>query len=478
MAFQADSNIPLSGVTPKFNNPFDVLARGQQQRMQQAAAQQDAQIREQQLQHGDRVAAAEQTAANEQADYSKIIGNPDLTDEAFLAEVKTKVPGKYDAAKTRIEQHKATAMSLQASQMEIYEKRKQFVGNLMEDVAANGYDPVHAEIALKTMEQYDPEFAPKANEYRQQIIEGGPAALKKMVDSQRPRPTAKEGYTLGPDMIRFDAAGKETARGPVKAPTEPASLDAMLADALKRKDGPAQREILNLMGRKSAETRTPEKAPSEGLVQIAGPDGAAIWVRKSDAEGKPAAQAARGVTGIERQSLAFYNRAAEAAKIVSPLEEKIAGMGLAGQVGLDRLPNWMQTDANQSYRQAQRAFTEARLRKESGAAINDKEYEKDAKTYFAQPGDSKATIAQKQKARDVLLSGMAYSAGKAYDEFYGEPRPGRPDAAQDTKVNAAPAPVATAGTSGTVAMVAPDGRPLQVPAAKVAEMEAHGAKRR
>jgi hypothetical protein len=192
----------------------------------------------------------------------------------------------------------------------------------------------------------------------------------------------------------------------------------------------------------NAAGRAPEKPADESLVQIAGPDGGAVWVRKSDAVGKSAAQAARGITGIERQSLAFFNRAHEAEKVVTPLEDKIAAMSLPAQVRLNAAPNFLQSDENQSYRQAQRAFTEARLRKESGAAINDKEYEKDAKTYFAQPGDSKATIAQKQQARTTLLDGMAYSAGRAYDEFYGEPRPG-------SKASKAAIDEGAAGTSGT-----------------------------
>jgi hypothetical protein len=101
----------------------------------------------------------------------------------------------------------------------------------------------------------------------------------------------------------------------------------------------------------------------------------------------------------------------------------MAEQGTAGQLQLKHGHNMLQTAEQQQYRQAQRAFTEARLRKESGAAINDKEYDKDATTYFAQPGDAPAVIAQKQKARQELLDGMAFAAGKAYDEFYGEPRP-------------------------------------------------------
>jgi hypothetical protein len=167
--------------------------------------------------------------------------------------------------------------------------------------------------------------------------------------------------------------------------------------------------------------REPKAPRDDRIVQVAGPNGQPIWVREGDAVGKPAAQAPRAVTGAERQSLAYFNRAKEASDDIAPLEEKIAGKNLAGQARLQYAPNVMQSEENQSYRQAQRAFTEARLRKESGAAIPEGEYENDAKTYFAQPGDSKAVLEQKRKARAEVLRGLGFAAGKAYDEFYGAP---------------------------------------------------------
>lgn len=172
----------------------------------------------------------------------------------------------------------------------------------------------------------------------------------------------------------------------------------------------------------------PNAPRDERTVQIMGPNGVPIWAKESDAIGKPAAQAPRAVTGQERQSLAYYNRAREAVETLTTpdetrqsLEQRIASSGIVRQGQLQRLPNMLQTDEQQRYRQAQRAFTEARLRKESGAAIPPAEYENDARTYFVQPGDSTATVEQKRKARDTVLNGLKFSAGKAFDEFYGEP---------------------------------------------------------
>ena len=168
------------------------------------------------------------------------------------------------------------------------------------------------------------------------------------------------------------------------------------------------------------------KAPKDDrLVQIQGPDGTAIWVPEAEAKGKPAAQAARGVTGQERTHLGFYNRARKAFEDSDLVADKIGRGFVDEQRTAYEGPgsNYLKSEEQQAYRQAQRAFTEARLRKESGAAIPDHELTADAKTYFAQPGDTPAVLAQKKAAREEVLRGMAYGAGKAYDEYYGEPAP-------------------------------------------------------
>lgn len=173
----------------------------------------------------------------------------------------------------------------------------------------------------------------------------------------------------------------------------------------------------------------------ERMVQVMGPQGTPIYVPESQAAGMPAAQAPRAVTGQERQSLAYYNRAKQASDDIAPLEQAIAKANIGSQLQLQHAPNMLQTADQQAYRQAQRAFTEARLRKESGAAIPQGEYENDARTYFAQPGDSPQTIEQKRRARNVVLEGLKFSSGKAFNEFYGDeggakpPQGGQPDAA-------------------------------------------------
>jgi hypothetical protein len=250
-----------------------------------------------------------------------------------------------------------------------------------------------------------------------------------------------EGYTLGTNEVRYDAAGKEVARGPAAQPMQHGDGLRVVGRSLVGADGKVVYR----------DPEAPKEPRDERLVQIMGPNGTPVWVRESEAVGKPAAQAPRAVTGQERQALAYFNRAQKAIEDISAtdeadtsLEDRVAKAGIMQQGRLQYAPNWAQSPENQAYRQAQRAFTEARLRKESGAAIPTAEYENDARTYFAQPGDSKETIDQKRKARQVVLEGLRFGAGKAYEEYYGEPAP----TPADSKKAAAPAPAAPPAPSG------------------------------
>lgn len=133
---------------------------------------------------------------------------------------------------------------------------------------------------------------------------------------------------------------------------------------------------------------------------------------------KPATQA-------EKVAMNFYVRLKDVDDALNAkpnggpsLEETIANYGLVKQGRLQLTPNFTQSPEMQVYRQLQRQFTEARLRKESGAAIPPSEFENDAKTYFVQPGDSPEVIARKRAARSVVEGTFKQMAGNAYHEYY------------------------------------------------------------
>jgi hypothetical protein len=216
-----------------------------------------------------------------------------------------------------------------------------------------------------------------------------------------------------PNEPRFQFSGTQA--------TANAEATANAADTRADEVARHNREMERLAAARGAGGDTRER-----IVQVQGPNGAPIWVRESEAVGKPAAQAARAVTGQERGVLAYYNRAKDASDTITTpdpsgqaLEDRVAKGGIGTQLGLQYAPNMLQSSDQQAYRQAQRTFTEARLRKESGAAIPTGEYENDARTYFAQPGDTPQTIDLKRQKRQTVLEGLKFSSGKAFDEFYG-----------------------------------------------------------
>lgn len=132
------------------------------------------------------------------------------------------------------------------------------------------------------------------------------------------------------------------------------------------------------------------------------------------------------VTGSQSTALRYLLRGIDATDSVEKVEDDITKMGLGGQTQLNFAPNWLQTDAGKLYNQASKTFTEARLRKDSGAAIPEYEYENDRQMYFARPGDNEEVLKQKRASRATVLEGIAAEAGPAYEDYYGEAfRPGQ-----------------------------------------------------
>jgi hypothetical protein len=80
----------------------------------------------------------------------------------------------------------------------------------------------------------------------------------------------------------------------------------------------------------------------------------------------------------------------------------------------DFAKNWMHSPEYQRYDQAQRDFINAVLRRESGAAISQSEFDNAYKQYIPRPGDTPAKLVEKQKNRQDTLAGIAGGGGPAY----------------------------------------------------------------
>jgi hypothetical protein len=233
---------------------------------------------------------------------------------------------------------------------------------------------------------------------------------------------------IGLDMDRLAENTRQFDAGAPQRDAQTGYLRTQTADLANRpiREADSRAHDAMMQQTKQADTLAQIKAQGDKEARVAGirtstqkstADELAEFEAKEQIKAKYGGS--RPSLGAERQTLAYFNRAKQASEDIGNMEEGIAKMGLGGQARLQYAPNILQSDENQRYRQAQRAFTEARLRKESGAAIPQGEYENDARTYFAQPGDGPDVIAQKRQARQVVLEGLKFGAGKAYDEFYG-----------------------------------------------------------
>lgn len=95
------------------------------------------------------------------------------------------------------------------------------------------------------------------------------------------------------------------------------------------------------------------------------------------------------------------------------------------------------------YQQAAREGIAAILRKDTGAAVTETEWELYFPMLYPQPGDGPEVVEQKRRSREAAAHGLAQSSGGAYRQFYGQPgAAGTPGAAP-----AAPQPQAGAGSA-------------------------------
>lgn len=175
----------------------------------------------------------------------------------------------------------------------------------------------------------------------------------------------------------------------------------------------------NLITAKTKAKTEAENGPQGGIVT--GPDGQPITIPPGvdrDAFVKAVStDTAHGMAGkfTETQGKAnqFATRMENAEKTLGKLDEQ--GTSLKGAV-LNSLPggNYVQSKDYQNYRQAQQEFITALLRRESGAAIAQHEFDSYGKQFFPQPGDGPEVIAQKRQARWNALNSMKAEAGPAY----------------------------------------------------------------
>jgi hypothetical protein len=121
-------------------------------------------------------------------------------------------------------------------------------------------------------------------------------------------------------------------------------------------------------------------------------------------------------TSAQRLAAGYAARLTDSNKIITEIGSKFTGF--ISRLGA-RLPQGLKTDDRQRFEQAQRNFINAVLRRESGAAIAESEFESARLQYFPQPGDSSAVLTQKRQNRELVARAMQLEAGSAFEELAG-----------------------------------------------------------
>lgn len=165
-------------------------------------------------------------------------------------------------------------------------------------------------------------------------------------------------------------------------------------------------------------------AQSAARTQIVeGPDGFML-VDKGTGLARPAATLngaqvqgkSMGLNDVQSKALLFGSRMQAAEKILNEMAAQgterpsvmkgvVEGIPLVGRAA-GAVANNASTPQQQKVEQAQRDFINAVLRRESGAAIAEPEFENARKQYFPAVGDSQAVIQQKAQNRQLATKGI------------------------------------------------------------------------
>jgi hypothetical protein len=162
-------------------------------------------------------------------------------------------------------------------------------------------------------------------------------------------------------------------------------------------------------------------------------DGVFVAIDKRTGKGTPITvggkplESGKALNEAQGSSVAYGIRMKEANSNIERLASEgteRAAIGAGTQYGIGGLVNAATASPQQQqFQQAKLNFITAVLRKESGAAIGQDEYEREDQKYFRQVGDSDAVAAQKKQARQTAIKAMEIQAGPGAREIKNfEPR--------------------------------------------------------
>ena len=153
--------------------------------------------------------------------------------------------------------------------------------------------------------------------------------------------------------------------------------------------------------------QSPDSAASVGATER-GQDmtrGNLVWENQFKEAAKADQQKNGPLNDVQSKSLLFGSQIQQANNVLDSLNDVKSVPGADGKY-TGAVRNMLTGDDQQKLSQAKRSFAGALLRRESGAAIAQKEYDDVDQRYFPQVGDSPAVIEQKRQARLLAQEGI------------------------------------------------------------------------
>lgn len=183
----------------------------------------------------------------------------------------------------------------------------------------------------------------------------------------------------------------------------------------------AQQQALTIRGQDLTRQTSLENNASTNATTRRGQDLSAATSRANNADTIATTRRGQDLTDAARNNKALNDTQAKALQFGTRMQianeelDSLASQGVeqpglikraAEKVGLGVPANYTQSAPQQRVEQAQRDFINAVLRRESGAAIAESEFNNARQQYFPQPGDTPEVIAQKKQNREVAMRGI------------------------------------------------------------------------
>lgn len=151
--------------------------------------------------------------------------------------------------------------------------------------------------------------------------------------------------------------------------------------------------------------------------------------QQADLKGGAAKKLLRDASEGARNAATFANRMSVSNQQLDALEKtidptnRVIGIVSGGAGISSEIANKLASAEEQQYASAASDFVTAQLRKESGAAIGEAEFERKYREFFPVPGDTDEQILMKAQRRSMAANDMSISSGGLYDALYSKDKP-------------------------------------------------------